>query len=59
MGLYTSESSNTPVASVGFTTTELTLDSQAVTVGSRTVNNQGGYGYGPSQSFYEGFFHNR
>ena len=56
MGLYTSESSNTPVASVGFTTTELTLDSQAVTVGSRTVNNQGGYGYGPSQSFYEGFF---
>ena len=28
MGLYTSESSNTPVASVGFTTTELTLDSQ-------------------------------
>lgn len=56
MGLYTSESSNTPVASVGFTTTELTLDSQAVTVGSKTVYNSGGYGFAPNQTLYEGFF---
>ena len=56
MGLYTSESSNTPVASVGFTTTELTLDSQSVTVGSKTVYNPGGYGFAPNQTLYEGFF---